>query len=136
MMASGSVNYALATSKRNGEFVIFGRLRTPPPPHQKKSHRIFTFHMDPSGQLMGVRTPGQKSLRPLLVPIPANYPLHYTVYNPPKSQITQVKVVHRFVDNKENETRNMFKRSIFLIPHFRHNFTGQKTKNDSGATRF
>jgi len=57
----------------------------------------------------------------------ANYPL-------PKSQITQVKVVHRFADNKENETRNTFKRSIFRIPHFRHDFTKQKTKNDSGAT--
>ena len=33
-----------------------------PPPHptytRKKSHRIFTFHMDPTGQLRGVRTPG------------------------------------------------------------------------------
>jgi len=30
----------------------------PPPPLQKKSHLIFAFHMDPTGQLRGVRAPG------------------------------------------------------------------------------
>jgi len=40
-----------------GEFVISGCL-DPYPLYRENSHRIFTFCMNPTGQLRGVRTPG------------------------------------------------------------------------------
>ena len=61
-----------------GEFVISGCLAPTPTPVRKKSHRIFTFCTDPTGQLRGegVRGRGSGLLDPLL---PASYE-YATVY--------------------------------------------------------
>ena len=67
LYSSSIVNMPLSIQRRRqvwslrrgpGEFVISGCLAPPPPPLRKNSRRIFTFRMDPTGQLRGVRTPG------------------------------------------------------------------------------